>query len=81
MFPTFDSYTVSFVRPTYLWLLIMLPVLWFFSFRALAGLGEFRRWGALALRTLVLLLFVLAMAEIQIVKTSVKHQVPVLVVR
>ena len=64
------DYTFTFVRPNYLWLLLGLPLLWYFSYRSLASLGRMRAVSALALRTLVLLLFVMAIAEIQMVKTT-----------
>ena len=63
---------LDFEQPGYLALLALLPVLWIFSFRSLAGLGNFRRLLALALRSLVLLLIVFALAEIQLLKTSDK---------
>ena len=61
---------LSFVSPGYLGLLALLPVLWWFSFRRLAGLGQVRRAVALTLRSLVFALLVLAVAELQIVRTS-----------
>ena len=61
---------IAFVRPWYLVLLVLLPALWVFSFRSLAGLGRFRRLFALAFRTLVFVLIVLALAEVQMLRTS-----------
>ena len=63
---------LGFEKPGYLALLALLPLLWIFSFRSLVGLGNFRRMLALALRSLVLLLIVLALAEIQLMRTSDK---------
>ncbi len=56
----------SFDKPLWLIGLLLLPLLWWFSFRSLAGLGQLRRVAALGLRTLVLAIFVLALAEIQL---------------
>jgi uncharacterized membrane protein/Mg-chelatase subunit ChlD len=63
-------YQIDFDAPGYLFLLVLVPVVWWFSFRSLSGLGRFRRLAALTLRTMVLLLFILALAEIQLVRTS-----------
>lgn len=56
----------SFDKPLWLLGLLLLPLLWWFSFRSLAGLGQARRIAALGLRTVVLAIFVLALAEIQL---------------
>jgi uncharacterized membrane protein/Mg-chelatase subunit ChlD len=61
---------VDFQSPWYLLLLLVLPVLWWYSLRSLAALGFWRRLTVVTLRTLVLLLLVAAIAEIQMVKTS-----------
>jgi uncharacterized membrane protein len=53
-------------------LLVLLIVLWVMSFRSLAGLGNFRRLFALGFRTLVLILIVMCLAEVQFRKTSEK---------
>ncbi|MDP6720442.1 MAG: VWA domain-containing protein, partial [Pirellulaceae bacterium] len=47
-------------------------VLWIFSFRSLAGLGNIRRLVAIGLRTLVLTTIVFALAEVQLLQTSDK---------
>ena len=62
----------NFGRPVYLLLLLLLPLLWVFSFRSLAGLGTTRRIMALVLRSAVLLLFVAALAEVQLRSVSNK---------
>ena len=64
------NYQLSFGSPWYLLLLLGLPVLWWCSFNSLAGLGRVRRWVAIGLRTIVLLLLVAAMAEVQMVRVS-----------
>jgi uncharacterized membrane protein/Mg-chelatase subunit ChlD len=61
---------LDFDSPGYLALLALVPLLWWLSYRSLAGLGRLRRWLAIALRTLVLLLLVMALAEIQWVRTN-----------
>jgi len=64
------SYRATFAAPAYLAILLLLPVLWWYSYRRLAGLGGLRRWLALLLRTFVVVLFVLAAAELQIVRSN-----------
>jgi uncharacterized membrane protein/Mg-chelatase subunit ChlD len=59
-----------FNSPWYLLLLLVLPFMWWFSFHSLSGLGPWRRLFALALRTIVLLLIVAALAEMQYQRTS-----------
>ncbi len=60
----------GFDKPWYLALLLLLPLLWFYSFHSLAGLGKLRRFLALSLRTLVFAAIVLALAEVQWRQTS-----------
>ena len=64
------TYHLAFLSPWYLLLLALIPVLWWYSFRKLAGLGSVRRMVVLIIRSLVLLGLILALAEIQIVRTS-----------
>ena len=64
------GYQIAFDSPWYLALLAVLPILWVFSLRSLAGLGRLRRFAAIAIRTLVLTLFVLGLAEFQLEATS-----------
>ncbi len=59
-----------FNSPWYLLLLGLLPVMWWYSFRSLSGLGRWRRLMALVLRTAVLALLVAALAEMQYQRTS-----------
>ena len=59
-----------FGRPAFLMLLILLPVIWVFSFDSLAGLGRWRRIFALILRSLVLTLLVFVLAQAQWPKTA-----------
>src|SRR5687768_3255388 len=66
----FGEYQIDFASPWYLLLLALLPVLWWFSFRSLAGLGHYRRILAIALRTVVLLLLIAAVADIEFKRTS-----------
>jgi len=63
---------IGFESPKYLWLLLLVPLLWVFSFKSLAGLGPFRRLFAIAFRTLVLIVVILALSEIQMLKISEK---------
>lgn len=61
---------LGFDKPWYLLLLLLLPLLWVYSFQSLSGLGKVRRILALVLRSLVFLTIVLALAEIQWRQTS-----------
>ncbi len=63
-------YHLSFQSPWYLLLLAVIPPLWWLSFRKLAALGPVRRWLALALRSAVVGLLILALAEAQIVRVT-----------
>ena len=64
------TYHPTFASPWYLAILLILPVLWLHGYRRLAGLGRFRRWLALLARTAVVTLFVLALADLQLVRTN-----------
>ena len=64
------SYHATFTAPAYLAILLVLPVLWWYSYRRLAGLGGVRRWMALLLRTLVVVLLATAAADLQIVRSN-----------
>lgn len=66
------GWNLGFESPWWLLLLALIPVIWIFSFRSLAGLGRIRRIVAMGLRTLVLLLIVLCLADAQLLKTSEK---------
>jgi uncharacterized membrane protein len=61
-----------FNNPWYLPLLALLPVMWWFSFSSLSGLGRWRRLFALGLRSFVMMLLVAALAEMQYQRTSDK---------
>lgn len=61
---------LDFDQPWYLLLLVLIPLLWIFSYRSLSGLGSTRRFLAIAFRTIVLLLLIAALAEIQLKRTS-----------
>jgi uncharacterized membrane protein len=63
-------YQLAFDRPWYLLLLLVLPVLWWFSYRSLAGLGGVRRLASILLRSAVLTTVVCALAEMQLVRKS-----------
>ncbi|WP_202617385.1 VWA domain-containing protein [Roseimaritima sediminicola] len=64
------NFRLGFEHPVYLWLLLVLPVLWWTGYRSLAALGPLRRSLALLLRTAVLTGFILALAGVQLVWTS-----------
>ena len=59
------NFRLGFDAPGWLVLLGLLPLLWWLSFRSLAALGSVRRLTAIGLRSLVLLLIVAALAELQ----------------
>lgn len=59
------NHEIGFNAPYYLVLLLLIPVIWIWSFRSLAGLGPTRRFMALTFRTIILLLIVMALAEAQ----------------
>src|SRR5262245_12654017 len=62
--------TLSFDHPGYLALLLLPGLLWLLSYHRLAGLGRVRRIVVLALRSSVLVLIVLALAQAQWVRTN-----------
>src|SRR5688572_32562664 len=64
------DYQLDFASPWYLLLLGVLPLLWWFSYRSLAGLGNIRRLVAIGLRSLVLLAIICALADIELKRTS-----------
>ena len=57
------GFEIVFDRPWFLLLLLILPIMWYLSFNSLAGLGKARRIFALLLRSFVVLLMVMALAE------------------
>ncbi len=64
------QYQLSFDHPWYLALLLVLPLMWWFSYRSLSGLGPVRRAVAITLRSLVFALIIAALAEANLVRTS-----------
>src|SRR5439155_13289722 len=60
----------EFAQPLWLLLLLLLPVIVFLSYRSLAGLGPVRRWVAIGLRCLLILLLTLALAELRLRKPN-----------
>lgn len=66
------NYSISFDYPWMLLLLVLVPLLWIFSFGSLAGLGTGRRAAALTFRSVVLLLIIFALSGIQWVRISDK---------
>src|SRR5204862_4603027 len=53
-------------QPLWLLLLLLIPVVVWMSYRSLAGLGPVRRWVAISLRCLVILLLTLSLAELRL---------------
>ena len=64
------DHQITFGSPWYLTLLALVPVLWWYSYGKIGALGRGRRLAALVLRTLVLLLLICGIAEIQMVRVS-----------
>ncbi|HEX6960766.1 MAG TPA: vWA domain-containing protein, partial [Lacipirellula sp.] len=64
------EHSLAFDRPAYLVLLLLIPGLWWLGYRSLAGLGRVRRFTALTLRSLVVLLIVFALADVQYQRRS-----------
>ena len=64
------QHTFVFDSAGYLLLLLLLPVMWWLSFQSLAGLGRWRRFFVMALRSLVLTIIVLALADMQYQRRS-----------
>ncbi len=54
------------VQPWWLLLLGLIPVIIWLSYRSLAGLGPVRRWVAIGLRCLLVILLTLALAEVRL---------------
>ncbi len=59
------GFIIGFDRPEFLWLLLIIPLTWYFSFNSLAGLGPWRRVFSLLLRTFVLGLVIAALSQMQ----------------
>lgn len=64
------DHSVSFNSPQWLWLFLLLPLVWWLGRGSLRGLNRFRATLALALRTLVASCLILALAEIELVRTE-----------
>ncbi|HEX4589110.1 MAG TPA: VWA domain-containing protein [Gemmataceae bacterium] len=60
----------EFAQPWWLLLLLLLPAVVWMSYRSLAGLGPVRRWIAIGLRCLLVLLLTLALAEMRLRKPN-----------
>ena len=65
-----SQFRLSFESPEFLTLLALVPAVWAFGWRRLQALGRWRRVAALGLRTAVIALVVLAMAETRMVRIS-----------
>ena len=50
--------------------IVLLPLVWLIGYRSLAALGPVRRWMVLFVRTLVVALFILALAEARMVRVG-----------
>ena len=59
------GFIIGFDRPAFLWLLLIIPLIWYYSYNSLAGLGPWRRFFSLLLRTFVFALIVAALSQMQ----------------
>ena len=66
------QHSLAFDRGEYLWLLLLVPWLWWLSYSkgGLAGLGRWRRLLALLLRSAVFIFLILALADVQYQRKS-----------
>ena len=71
----FNNIQVGFEHPWMLLLLALIPLTWWLASQSLSGLGQTRRILALAFRSLVLMLIILALAGIQWIWISDKQTV------
>lgn len=63
-------WSLTFDQPGYFGLLLLLPVVWLWARRSLAGLGPGRWWLAIWLRWAVLVAVVMALAEVNLVRRT-----------
>lgn len=70
-----SNFEIDFQYPWMLVLLVLIPISWWIGAQSLAGLGTVRRALALALRSLVLLLVIAALAGVQWIWTSDRQTV------
>jgi Mg-chelatase subunit ChlD len=75
------GYSLSVEHPWFLLLLLLVPLLWWFGRRSLSGLGWARRWFALGMRSALVVLLTLALADAQLVRTTDRTAVIYLVDR
>ena len=68
--PMSQGFEIAFDRPWFLLLFALLPVVWAMGFHSLAGLGRWRGAFALLLRSLVMTLLILALAQMQVRQTT-----------
>ena len=61
---------LEFVRPWWLLLLVLVPVVFLMSRRSLSGLGPVRKWVAVGLRATIIALLAVALAEPRVRRTS-----------
>ncbi|MCA9173672.1 MAG: VWA domain-containing protein [Planctomycetales bacterium] len=60
------GFQIGFNSPLYLLLLLVIPLFWMLSYHSLSGLGSTRRLISLSLRSLLLAMIVMALAEVQL---------------
>ena len=62
--------SVSFYNPWFLLLLGLVPLVAVWSYDSLAGLGKWRRWIAILLRSSVMVLLIFALADLQLLRSN-----------
>ncbi|MCH2116581.1 MAG: VWA domain-containing protein [Pirellulales bacterium] len=62
--------SVSFYNPWFLLLLGLVPLVAAWSYDSLAGLGKWRRWIAILLRSSVMVLLIFALADLQLLRSN-----------
>jgi uncharacterized membrane protein/NAD(P)H-hydrate repair Nnr-like enzyme with NAD(P)H-hydrate epimerase domain len=70
MHPAIEGFRMrlSFISPEYLWLLLVLPALWWITLLAPRRLGPARFWSSLGLRSALLVALILSVAGAQLVR-------------
>ena len=64
------GYGIRFDSPAFLALAILIPLLWWWGHRSLSALGPLRRIFVCAFACLIVLLLILAAAELQVVRRN-----------
>src|SRR5262245_40790609 len=66
------KWSITFLSPLWLILLAALPLVWWISWQSLGGLGRLRKWAAITFRTVMLIVVIFSLAEMQMRRVSDK---------